>query len=94
MITYSTCYCKTPVSDFSQILLNKLIIINQHTQGYINLYEVTKAIKYAKKYHGKQKRDTGEPYYMHPSIISLHACMCDMKSHYSYHNVYISQIVL
>ncbi|KJV73853.1 guanosine polyphosphate pyrophosphohydrolase [Orientia tsutsugamushi] len=70
MITYSTCYCKTPVSDFSQILLNKLILINQHTQGYINLYEVTKAIKYAKKYHGQQKRDTGEPYYIHPLEVA------------------------
>ncbi|WP_258231105.1 sensor histidine kinase [Orientia tsutsugamushi] len=35
MITYSTCYYKTPVSDFSQILLNKLILINQHTQDTV-----------------------------------------------------------
>ncbi|SPR12292.1 Uncharacterised protein [Orientia tsutsugamushi] len=29
-----------------------------------------------------------------PAIISLHAYMYNMKSHYSYHNVYISQIDL
>ncbi|SPR08254.1 (p)ppGpp synthetase [Orientia tsutsugamushi] len=26
---------------------------------------------YAKKYHSNQKRDTGEPYYMHPLEVAL-----------------------
>ncbi|WP_445668682.1 HD domain-containing protein [Orientia tsutsugamushi] len=35
------------------------------------LDKVKKAIFYAKKYHSNQKRDTGEPYYMHPLEVAL-----------------------
>ncbi|KJV94997.1 HD domain protein [Orientia tsutsugamushi str. UT76] len=36
----------------------------------IDLDRVEKAIFYAKKYHSNQKRDTGEPYYMHPLEVA------------------------
>lgn len=39
MITHSECYCKTLVLGFSQILLNKLILINQHNDIFYDAYE-------------------------------------------------------
>ncbi|SPM46005.1 (p)pGpp hydrolase [Orientia tsutsugamushi] len=34
------------------------------------MIRVEKAILYAKKYHGQQKRDTGELYYTHPLEVA------------------------
>jgi (p)ppGpp synthase/HD superfamily hydrolase len=34
------------------------------------LSEIKKAIYYAKKYHGEQKRQSGEPYYSHPIEVA------------------------
>ncbi|WP_371223439.1 HD domain-containing protein [Orientia tsutsugamushi] len=58
-------------------LLDKLDLINHSfnqridLDKRINLDKVKKAIFYVKKYHGNQKRDTGEPYYMHPLEVAL-----------------------
>ncbi|KJW07294.1 HD domain protein [Orientia tsutsugamushi str. UT144] len=52
-------------------LLDKLDLINHSVDKRINLDKVKKAIFYVKKYHGNQKRDTGEPYYMHPLEVAL-----------------------
>ncbi|KJV55550.1 HD domain protein [Orientia tsutsugamushi str. Kato PP] len=51
-------------------LLDKLDLINHSFDKRINLDKVKKAIFYVKKYHGNQKRDTGEPYYMHPLEVA------------------------
>ncbi|KJV51292.1 HD domain protein [Orientia tsutsugamushi str. Gilliam] len=51
-------------------LLDKLDLINHSFDKRINLDKVEKAIFYVKKYHGNQKRDTGEPYYMHPLEVA------------------------
>ena len=34
------------------------------------MYEVKKGIYYAKKYHGSQMRQSGEPYYSHPIEVA------------------------
>ncbi|WP_371220804.1 HD domain-containing protein [Orientia tsutsugamushi] len=52
--------------DFINHSFNKRIDLDK----CINLDKVKKAIFYAKKYHGNQKRDTGEPYYMHPLEVA------------------------
>ncbi|KJV74264.1 HD domain protein [Orientia tsutsugamushi str. TA716] len=52
-------------------LLDKLDLINHSFDKHIALDKVKKAIFYAKKYHSNQKRDTGEPYYMHPLEVAL-----------------------
>ncbi|WP_371219432.1 HD domain-containing protein [Orientia tsutsugamushi] len=58
-------------------LLDKLDLINHSfnkridLDKHIDLDKVKKAIFYAKKYHSNQKRDTGEPYYMHPLEVAL-----------------------
>ncbi len=55
---------------YSDALLNKLFLINDKTLDKIDLLEIKKAIYYAKKYHGTQKRHSGEPYYTHPIEVA------------------------
>ncbi|KJV53942.1 spoT-like ppGpp hydrolase domain protein [Orientia tsutsugamushi str. Gilliam] len=51
------------IDFYSESLLNKLFETNVRFNTKIDLDKVEKAIFYAQKYHGQQKRDTGEPYY-------------------------------
>ena len=55
---------------YSDRLITKLISLNEKTKNKINILEIKKAIYYAKKYHGTQKRDSGEPYYSHPLEVA------------------------
>lgn len=56
---------------YANNLLNKLVLKNAASSNQINLLEVKKAIYYAKKYHGDQKRQSGEPYYSHPLAVAF-----------------------
>lgn len=58
-------YC--PHSSF---LLNKLYLQNKKSPHKIDMLEIKKAIYYTKKYHGTQKRKSGEPYYTHPIEVA------------------------
>lgn len=53
---------------YSNKLLDKLLL-NDKTDT-IDILKVKKAIYYAKEYHGKQKRDSGEPFYSHPIEVA------------------------
>ena len=57
---------------YSNRLLDKLILLNEErpAEDIIDIREVQKAIYYAKKYHGDQKRQSGEPYYTHPLEVA------------------------
>ncbi len=55
---------------YSDRLITKLISLNEKTKNKINILEIKKVIYYAKKYHGTQKRDSGEPYYSHPLEVA------------------------
>ena len=55
---------------YSERLITKLISLSEKTKNRINLLEIKKAIYYAKKYHGVQKRESGEPYYSHPLEVA------------------------
>lgn len=55
---------------YSSRLLDRLEGINNKAIVKANLLEIKKAIYYAKKYHGEQKRQTGEPYYSHPIEVA------------------------
>jgi (p)ppGpp synthase/HD superfamily hydrolase len=55
---------------YSERLITKLISLNEKTKNKINILEIKKAIHYAKKYHGAQKRESGEPYYSHPLEVA------------------------
>lgn len=56
--------------SYSDKLITKLVALNEKAKKKINVLEVKKAIYYAKKYHGTQKRETGEPYYSHPLEVA------------------------
>jgi guanosine-3',5'-bis(diphosphate) 3'-pyrophosphohydrolase len=56
---------------YSDRLLGKLLKLNEKAKNKINIIEIKKAIYYAKKYHGDQKRDSGEPYYSHPLEVAF-----------------------
>ncbi|MCE2715906.1 MAG: HD domain-containing protein [Pseudomonadota bacterium] len=56
---------------YSEKLLNKISLKNQNQNDQsVDIHEVKKAIYYAKKYHGSQKRKSGEPYYSHPLEVA------------------------
>ncbi|MCC8484165.1 MAG: HD domain-containing protein [Rickettsia endosymbiont of Labidopullus appendiculatus] len=56
--------------EYSAKLLNKLILLNKQVADSVDINEITKAIYYAKKYHGSQMRQSGEPYYSHPIEVA------------------------
>lgn len=68
---FETCF-------YSNRLLGKILNLNNILQDKIDITEIKKAIYYAKKYHGKQKRQSGEPYYSHPLKVA------EMVSNYNY----------
>ncbi len=55
---------------YSDRLLAKLSELNRNALNKVDITEVKKAIYYAKKYHGDQKRQSGEPYYSHPLEVA------------------------
>ena len=55
---------------YSGSLLNKIDLQNQKSNHKVDILEIKKAIYYAKKYHGSQKRLSGEPYYSHPLAVA------------------------
>ncbi|KJV70113.1 HD domain-containing protein [Orientia tsutsugamushi] len=58
------------IDFYSESLLNKLFETNVRFNTEIDLDKVEKAIFYAQKYHGQQKRDTVELYYTHPLEVA------------------------
>ncbi|CAM80028.1 HD domain-containing protein [Orientia tsutsugamushi] len=66
------------IDFYSESLLNKLFETNVRFNTEIDLDKVEKAIFYAQKYHGQQKRDTGELYYTHQLEVAY------MVSDYSF----------
>lgn len=55
---------------YSERLINKLLILNERAKDKIDIGVVKKAIYFAKKYHGSQMRQSGEPYYSHPIEVA------------------------
>ena len=53
---------------YSIKLIEKLKLLD--TENKLDFKLINKAIYYAKKYHGTQKRDSGEPYYSHPLEVA------------------------
>ncbi len=55
---------------YAERLLSKLSELNQQVTIPVNINEITKGIYYAKKYHGSQMRQSGDPYYSHPIEVA------------------------
>lgn len=53
---------------YSSRLLEKLKLLD--TKNVLNFELINKAIYWARKYHGDQKRKSGEPYYSHPLEVA------------------------
>ena len=57
--------------NYARKLLDKVTSLNSIIQAPpVDVVEVKKAIYYAKKYHGTQMRQSGEPYYSHPIEVA------------------------
>ncbi|WP_341750313.1 HD domain-containing protein [Candidatus Tisiphia endosymbiont of Sialis lutaria] len=56
--------------QYATRLLDKLRKMNEEVNRPIDINKVKKAIYYAKKYHGSQMRQSGEPYYSHPIEVA------------------------
>ncbi len=57
--------------QYSDKLLGKITLLNKSVQNPADIQEVKKAIYYARKYHGSQMRQSGEPYYSHPIEVAF-----------------------
>ncbi len=55
---------------YSESLINKINLQNEASNHQVDILQIKKAIYYAKKYHGCQKRLSGEPYYSHPLAVA------------------------
>lgn len=55
---------------YSEKLIDKLLRLNEKAKNKIDIVGVKRAIYFAKKYHGDQKRQSGEPYYSHPLEVA------------------------
>ncbi len=56
--------------NYSESLLNEISLQNKTSNHKVDILQIKKAIYYAKKYHGSQKRLSGEPYYSHPLAVA------------------------
>ncbi|MCC8369712.1 MAG: bifunctional (p)ppGpp synthetase/guanosine-3',5'-bis(diphosphate) 3'-pyrophosphohydrolase [Rickettsia endosymbiont of Oxypoda opaca] len=61
---------KLEICGYAQKLLDKVVSLNSSAKYPVNIKEVKKGLYYAQKYHGNQKRQSGEPYYSHPIEVA------------------------
>ena len=64
--------------QYSTRLINRLKELDRSNQ--IDYEQVDKAIYWAKKYHGDQKRKSGEPYYIHPLEVAYMVAGHNLKT--------------
>ncbi len=55
---------------YSVELMENLIKLNKNSVSKIDIEKIKLSIAYAKQYHGKQLRKSGEPYYSHPMEVA------------------------
>lgn len=67
---------------YSKRLVTKLLQINNEKMLYeqIDIHLIKKAIYFAKKYHNDQKRQSGEPFYVHPLEVAYMVSDCIVKT--------------
>ncbi len=70
MKNYDYSPSKFKACSYSERLLDKIVLLNQNTKDKVDISEVKKAVYYARKYHGNQMRESGEPYYSHPIEVA------------------------
>lgn len=55
---------------YSKKLEDQVILLNKKVTQPVDIIEIKKGIFYARKYHGSQMRQSGEPYYSHPIEVA------------------------
>lgn len=65
-------YCEKNLEccPYTTRLLNKVLSMARIWNKPVDIQLIRKAIYYAKKYHGTQMRDSGEPFYSHPLEVA------------------------
>ncbi|WP_341792963.1 HD domain-containing protein [Rickettsia endosymbiont of Ceutorhynchus obstrictus] len=61
---------KFEMCRYAARLLDKVTSLNKLVKHPIDIREVKKGIYYARKYHGVQMRQSGDPYYSHPIEVA------------------------
>lgn len=61
---------KFEICGYAARLLDKVTSLNKLVQYPIDIREIKKGIYYARKYHGVQMRQSGDPYYSHPIEVA------------------------
>jgi (p)ppGpp synthase/HD superfamily hydrolase len=64
--------------QYSIRLIEKLRLLD--TENRLDFYLINKAIYWARKYHGDQKRKSGEPYYSHPLEVAYMVSNYNLKT--------------
>ena len=64
---------------YSIRLIEKLKSLD--TQNVLDFELINKAVYWARKYHGDQKRKSGEPYYSHPLEVAYMVSGYNLKTH-------------
>jgi len=62
---------KFEVCVYAKKLLDKVEYLNTKVKNPVDIEEVKKGIYYARKYHGSQMRQSGDPYYSHPIEVAI-----------------------
>jgi len=62
---------KFEICVYAKKLLDKLEYLNTKVKNPVDIEEVEKGIYYARKYHGLQMRQSGDPYYSHPIEVAI-----------------------
>ncbi|MFY9589534.1 HD domain-containing protein [Rickettsia endosymbiont of Halotydeus destructor] len=61
---------KFEVCEYAARLLDKVTYLNTLVKQPVDIREIKKGIYYARKYHGTQMRQSGDPYYSHPIEVA------------------------
>jgi len=56
---------------YAEKLLDKIEYLNTKVKNPVDTLEIKKGIYYARKYHGSQMRQSGDPYYSHPIEVAI-----------------------
>ncbi|HJD59931.1 MAG TPA: HD domain-containing protein [Rickettsia endosymbiont of Omalisus fontisbellaquei] len=62
---------KFEVCVYAKKLIDKVEYLNTKVKNPVDIEEVKKGIYYARKYHGLQMRQSGDPYYSHPIEVAI-----------------------
>ncbi|MCC8467754.1 MAG: HD domain-containing protein [Rickettsia endosymbiont of Eriopis connexa] len=62
---------KFEICIYAKKLIDKLEYLNTKVKNPVDIEEVKKGIYYARKYHGLQMRQSGDPYYSHPIEVAI-----------------------